>query len=145
MGIFFEQVKVFNRAPIALTVTFDGQSKDIPPGESFLPEVVIPYAKNQNPIMGTQDPHNPHMSGCQYLIGVVGTHDNCEPMTKEEWEAHLRRPCREDEQIWFEERYGNDPKAKLIVRGAGRKTAATSRHDSNAGSGGGTATFERRD
>ena len=132
MGIFYEQVELFNRAPIDLTVQFDGQCKTLTPGSNSVPKVVIDYAKNQNPIMGTQDPHNPHISGCRYLVGVVGTKDDCTPLTKDEWENHLQRPCREDEQQWFEDRYGNDPKAKLVVRGKGRKTTASSRYDAGS-------------
>lgn len=132
MGIFHEQVVLFNRAPVNLTVTFDGQAKTLVPGENMVPGVVVPYAKNQNPIMGTQDPHNPHISGCRYLVGVVGTKDNCTPLTQEEWEEHTQRPSRENEQAWFEEKYGNDPKARLIVRGKGRKTTATSRYDAGS-------------
>ena len=125
-GVFAEQVVLVNRAPINLTVTFDGQTKTLTPGENIVPKVVVAYAKNQNPIMGTQDPYNPQIEGCQYLVGVKGQ-DNCTPLTKAEWEDHCKRPCRENEQEWFDNKYGNDPKAKLIVRGKGRKTHATSR------------------
>ena len=140
MGIFFEQVELFNRAPIDLTVQFDGQCKTLIPGSNAVPRIVVDYAKNQNPIMGTQDPNNPHISGCRYLVGIVGK-DDCTPLTKKEWENHLQRPCREDEQQWFEDRYGNDPKAKLVVRGKGRKTAASSRYDAGSSPAGGNADF----
>ena len=132
MGIFHETVVLVNRAPVELNVQFDGQSKTLAPGENSVPGIVVDYAKNQNPIMGTQDIYNPHLSGCQYLVGVKGTKDNCEPLTKKEWEAHLKRPCRENEQQWFADRYGSDNKAKLIVRGAGRKSTANSRYDAGA-------------
>lgn len=131
-GIFPETVELFNRAPIELSVCFDGQSKALTPGKNLVPRMVVPFAKNQNPIMGTADPYNPHMSGGQYLVGVVGTKDNCTPLTKDEWEEHLRRPCREDEQILFQDKYGNDPKAKLVVHGKGRRTTASSRSDAGS-------------
>ena len=145
MGIFYEQVKIVNRAPIALTVTFDGQRLRLEPGENAVPELVIPYAMNQNPIMGSADPYNPHISGARYLIGVVGDDRYpCTPLTKDEWESHLNRPCRDDETIWFQDRYGSDPKAKQVVMGKGRKSTASSRHDAG-GNSGGLATFERRE
>ncbi len=132
MGIFLEQVELINRAPVTLTVQFDGQCKELKPGSNFVPAVTVPFAKNQNPIMGTQNPYDPHISGCRFLVGVKGTKDPIEPLTVEEWEEHLSRPCREDERQIFEDRYGNDPKAKQLVRGKGRKTTANSRYDAGA-------------
>lgn len=131
-GIFQETIELINRAPIPLSVTFDGQSKTLTPGSNFVPRIVVSFAKNQNPIMGTQDPYNPHMSGCQYLVGVKGTKDPIKPLTKAEWEDHCKRPCREDEQQWFADKYGSDPKAKLVTHGKGRKSTANSRYDAGA-------------
>lgn len=136
MGIFYKQVKVFNRAPVAITVRFDGQDMTLPPGEGVLPQQAIQYAKNQNPIMGSQDPSNPSISGASFLIGVVGSRDNCEPLTPEEWEAHLKRPMRLDEQALFEERYGNDPKARLVLHGRPNSSVARSRHEAGGESQG---------
>lgn len=132
MGIFLEHVKLINRAPVELTVMFDGQTTTLQPGENMVPKIVVPYAKNQNPIMGSADPYNPHISGGRYLVGVAGTKDNVTPLTKEEWEDHLQRPCREDERIWFADKYGGDPKAKLVTHGKGRKTTASSRYDAGS-------------
>ncbi len=132
MGIFLEQVELFNRAPVDLTVQFDGQCKTLKPGKTTVPGVVVQYAKNQNPVMGSQDPYNPHISGAQYLVGVVGSKDNCEPLTAEEWADHLNQPCRENVQQWFEDNYGSDAKAKLVARGKGKKTTANSRYDAGS-------------
>ncbi len=132
MGIFLEQVILFNRAPIALIVQFDGQCKTLEPGNNTVPGVTVQFAKNQNPIMGSQDPYNPHISGGRYLVGVVGTKDDVTPLTKEEWDAHLGAPCREDVQRLFDDKYGSDPKAKLQTYGKGRKTTASSRHDAGS-------------
>lgn len=142
-GIFQETVTLINRAPVDLTVQFDGQCKTLTPGPNEVPNAVVAYAKNQNPIMGTQDPYNPHISGCRYLVGVRGTKDNCKPLTKAEWEEHLNRPCREDERQWFADKYGNDPKAKLVTYGKGRQTAATSRYDAGGAESGKAAFGER--
>lgn len=148
MGIFYEHVTLINRAPIALTVTFDGQAKTLLPGENQVPAVVVEFAKNQNPIMGSADPNNPHISGGRYLVGVK---DSPEPgeetsmLTPEEWEAHLQRPCRQDEREAFLERYGNDPKARLVVHGKGRRTTANSRTEAGAGNGPANVSFSGRE
>ena len=128
MGIFIKRLKVFNRAPIALSVMFDGQRDDIPSGWYEIPEPAVWKAMNQNPIMGSGDPYNPGAAGTKYLITMEGDEHHGEPLTKEEWEAHCKRPCREDERIWFAERYGDDKKAHLLTRGS-RNVAARNRSD----------------
>lgn len=143
-GIFLEQVELINRAPIDLSVMFDGQSKTLKPGKNFVPRVVVEFAKNQNPIMGSANPYDPHISGAQYLVGLADSTDDCTPLTLEEWEAHLNRPCREDEQIVFQDRYGSDPKAKLITYGKGRKSTGRSRSDAG-GTAPGISEFSSKD
>lgn len=144
MGIFLDQVEVFNRAPVDLVCRFDGQAKILHPGKNVIPAITVDLARNQNPIMGSGDPYNPHISGARYLVGVVGR-DECEPLTKEEWEDHLQRPCRDDEQIQFRDKYGSDPKAKLVTHGKGRKTTANSRYDAGASIGASNSEFSRKD
>lgn len=131
-GIFVKQVRVFNRAPVPLAVFFDGERKTLPPGESLIPAVATYMMKNQNPRMGTGEPDNPHVDGTKYLVVEEEDEGFGEPLTKEEWDEHLGKPCRVDEQAAFQERYGSDPKAKLIVRGAGRKSTATNRAEAGA-------------
>lgn len=143
MGVFLEYVQVFNRAPVNINIRFDGQDMELKPGLGTMPVIAVQYGKNQNPVMGTQDPNNPHISGAEYLFGVVGQ-DNCEPMTKEEWEMHLGRPCRTNEEQAFQDKYGSDPKARQIVLGKGRKTAATSRVEAT-GSPRGESSFDSRE
>lgn len=143
-GVFQELVTLVNRAPINLQATFDGQSATLVPGENMVPKVIVSFAKNQNPVMGSADPYNPHISGGRYLVGVKGTKDDIIPLTQDEWEEHLKRPCREDEQIWFADKYGSDPKAKIVSYGKGRKSMAGSRHDAG-GSPKGTADFSGRE
>lgn len=146
MGIFYEQVTLINRAPVNLTVTFDGQAKTLVPGPNVVPAIVVDYAKNQNPIMGSADPNNPSISGGKYLVGVESGYDEeTEMLTKEEWEAHLNRPCRLDEIEAFQERYGGDPKARMVIHGKGRKTTANSRSDAGAGNGPQNVKFDGRD
>lgn len=129
MGIFYERVKIRNLAPVELQVQFDGQRKRIPLGVSELEEVCLPYAMNQNPIRGTQDPNNPHVSGCKYLVVQVGSEYDREPLTKDEWEEHLARPMRMDEKALFAEKYAGDPKARMVVSGVKGKASAKSRYE----------------
>lgn len=132
MGIFYEQTQIRNLAPEVLEVQFDGQRKRIPLGVSELPSHVVPYAMNQNPIRGTQDPGNPHMSGCKYLVVPVGTEYDREPLTPEEWEEHLARPMRMDEKALWEEKYAADPKARMVVSGKKGKAAAKNRYEAGS-------------
>lgn len=131
-GVFLQTTKVFNRAPESVFVFFDGERREIPVGYFDLPNMTLYHAKNQNPIMGSGDPNNPHESGTRYLVLEPGDEGYGEPLSAEEWADHLGKPCRVDEQAAFAERYANDPKAKLIVRGA--KNSATARNRYEAGS-----------
>lgn len=126
MGIFYESRIIFNRAPVPLTVTFDGQSTVLPPGESVLPLVSVNYAKNQNPIMGSADPNNPSISGARYLIGVKGQ-DDCEPLTKAEWTAHCEAACRMDWKDLIEESL--KPGEHVVVKGKKNSTQAKNAFD----------------
>jgi hypothetical protein len=129
MGVFQETVQLVNRAPVNLTVTFDGQSKTLVPGVNSIPQVSVSFAKNQNPIMGSHDPYNPHANGARYLVGVIGSKDPIEPLTEAEWEAHLGAPTRDDFQRIFDDKYSANPKARLVIKGAGKKTSANSVFD----------------
>lgn len=70
MGIFFEQIEYINRDCIQRTITYDGQRVYLKPnynekGElikgvvNMAPKICIPYALNQNVVMGTEDPTDP--------------------------------------------------------------------------------------
>lgn len=147
MGIFYEMSLCRNRTPVDLTVTFDGQCKTLPAGsDTPLPKVAIQFAKNQNPVMGSQDPNNPHISGARYLVADL-SHPDMSPdnehamLSPEEWAAHLGEPQRINSQEAFIEKYGGDPKAKLVSQGKGRKTAARSAYEAN-GVAKGISTYE---
>ena len=116
MGVFYELVTLVNRAPVPLTVRFDGQETTIHPGENQIPKIAITCAKNQNPIMGTADADNPSIRGGQYLVGVKGTEDDCTPLTKQEWETHLGKPSRMNVDDMIVSKL-NPKKERLIVRG----------------------------
>ena len=125
MGIFQDMVTLINLAPIELTVTFDGQTMRLKPGENIVPKLVVGYAKNQNPVMGSQDADNPNMSGALFLVGVKGNKkDRQEPLTKEEWATHRGAPSRIDTDAFFADRLG--PKERVMVRGKGPVQARSS-------------------
>jgi hypothetical protein len=132
MGIFYATAPCLNRTPVDLTVTFDGQSKSLPARKvTHIPKVAIQFAKNQNPVMGSADPNDPHISAGRYLVADLDDEDTPDnehsPMTDEEWEAHLGEPQRINSREAFEDEYGGDPKAKLVLRGKKGKVAARSR------------------
>ena len=121
MGIFQDLVVLVNRAPVPLSVRFDGQETTIQPGDNHIPKVVIPYAKNQNPIMGSADADNPTLQGARYLVGVRGTEDPIAPLTEKEWKEHLGQPCRMD-TTFITDRL-NPKKERLIVSGRKKPSA----------------------
>ena len=70
MGIFFEQIEFINRDCIERSITYDGQRVYVKPNydaqgnwlpdvHNFAPKLVIPYAVNQNVVMGSEDPLDP--------------------------------------------------------------------------------------
>ncbi len=126
-GTFHKHVAIFNRSPQILFVMFDGERHAIPPGRHELPEQTIAKAQNQNPIMGSGDPYNPGVAGTKYLIVREDEEGYDVPLMQAQWEDHCKRPCREDETIWFREKYGEDPHAKLVTRGSRNSVAAKSR------------------
>jgi hypothetical protein len=133
MGIFQHLVPVVNVGRVELTVTFDGQQITLPVGESHLPELTIPYAKNQNPVMGSQSPDNPSLSGMQSLIRRKDK-DNCEPMTDEEWQAHCEAACRMD---WYDLVHDRlKPGEKVVVKGKKSSVQARSRGEMGVAVGG---------
>lgn len=146
MGVFYETAPCLNRTPIDLTVTFDGQCKTLSAGSiTHLPKVAIQFAKNQNPVMGSQSIHNPHITGAKYLVADLSADDTPDnehaPITPEEWQEHLGQPQRINAQEAFEEKYSGDPGAKLVARGKGRKVAAGSSYEVGR-SQPGTSTYE---
>ena len=48
-------VEVYNRTDRTLEAIKDGQTFELPPGRSHLRADVIPFAKNQHPVPGTDD------------------------------------------------------------------------------------------
>lgn len=114
MNVFPEIVTLINRAPIVLTVRFDGEEKTLYPGENQVPRIVVPYAKSQNPIMGSEEFTDP--TGYKYLVALKGSKkDPQEMLTEEEWNDHLAAPQRLNRQQIIDDR--GDTKSREVVRG----------------------------
>lgn len=80
MGIFYDQVEVVNRTATPKMVTFDGQRVMLEPNYdekgkriegvvNTLPAQCVPYALNQNVILGTEAVFDP--SNFKSYVGVV--------------------------------------------------------------------------
>jgi hypothetical protein len=108
MAIMGETVNLVNRTSKPLTVRYDGRKETIAPGENpGFPKEAVLYAKRQNPLMGSEDPENPTMSGTQYLVGVkvkAGERqtDDISPLEQsdaiERFDKKLLRPLRKGEK-----------------------------------------------
>ena len=84
MGIFFEQIEIVNRTSRALNVRFDGQDITIPPNytaegtriegvHTMVPKQVMPFALNQNVVMGSEELEDP--SDFRSLVGFIDRKD----------------------------------------------------------------------
>jgi len=74
-----ESVTLFNRTQGNLRCMFDGQDFTIKPGKNHgFPRVAVRFAKDQNPVMGSEDPYNPH--DVQFLVGVAAWGDPVDPI-----------------------------------------------------------------
>lgn len=122
MGIFHEQIEIVNRTSRTLEIIYDGQRIQIPAnytpeGErikgvhTMVPTQVVPYALNQNVLMGSEDAIDP--SDFTSLVGFV------DPKAKnrkswhevsflEQSDALTRTPLADVLE---------DPTMKIIVRG----------------------------
>jgi len=120
MGIFQDLVEIVNRCPWNLTIRFDGQEMTLVPGKNFVPSQTIPYALNQNPLMGSQDPDNPTISGAEYLIGIPskGQKYPCDPLTDEQLDLQRNRPSRFNHEELMEPNLVKGE--KIAVRGRKR-------------------------
>ena len=115
MGIFQQMLKVYNRAPWPISIRFDGQDMVLKPGVNEIPEQVLPNALNQHPLMGSQDPDNPHVTGAEYLIGIIGKEKKypCDPLTPEQIEQQTNNPSRWDYMPMFDGQLGKQDKVEV--------------------------------
>jgi hypothetical protein len=70
-------VTLVNRTSKILNGTWDGRSYNIHPGKNSFPETMAGKFKDQNPIMGSQDPYSLEL---QYLCGIEEDGDDCSPI-----------------------------------------------------------------
>lgn len=131
LNFFGDTVTIVNRAPWPINVRWDGRDVVLQPGETpGFPRLAVPYAKNQNPLMGSEDPHDP--TKFQYLVGVRGVkRDICDPLTDEEILQHTTSPQRLNRALMQEER--GDSKAREVVRGKKQPPTFQARYDFGAG------------
>jgi hypothetical protein len=91
-----ETVTLINRTSKPLRCMFDGQRFVFQPGPNpGVPVVVVQYAKDQNPVMGTQDRYE--YEGSQYLVGVEAWGDDVSPLEQSDAQERLDRSSIEDE------------------------------------------------
>lgn len=72
-----EFVTVVNRTKDDLVGTWDGRQYDIKPGKNHFPKVQAYKFKDQNPVMGSEDPRTGSMI---YKIGIEESNDPCDPL-----------------------------------------------------------------
>ncbi len=90
LGTFKDSVTLVNRTPYPLNVRFDGEDITIAPGDNpGFPKVAVPYAKAQNPLMGSKHPNDPR----KYisLVGVKDTKDTVTPIPQEVLDVALTK------------------------------------------------------
>ncbi len=82
LGVYNNSVTLINRTKRPLTVRYDGEEITLQPGENAgFPAVAVPYAKAQNPLMGSKSVINP--AKFISLVGVKDTKDDCTPFSDE--------------------------------------------------------------
>ena len=70
-------VTLINRSSKVLTGTWDGKREEIQPGKNSYPELKAIKFKEQNPIMGTE---NPYTLDREYLCGIEEYSDPIDPV-----------------------------------------------------------------
>lgn len=82
LGAYKESVTLINRTNRFLNVRFDGEDTQLAPGENpGFPKIAVPYAKKQNPLMGSKHPVDPRRYIC--LVGVKDTKDDVTPIPQD--------------------------------------------------------------
>lgn len=82
LGTFRDSVTLVNRTNRVLNVRYDGEDISLKPGENpGFPLVAVPYAKRQNPLMGSKHPTSP--TKFIALVGVKGGKDDVSPISAE--------------------------------------------------------------
>lgn len=74
-------VTLINRSSKTLQGTWDGKHFELTPGKHSFPEIQAQKFKDQNPVMGSEDPRTLQK---QYLIGIEEHGDDCSPIEQTE-------------------------------------------------------------
>lgn len=72
-----QYVTLVNRTSKILKGTWDGRHYDLAPGKHSFPEVQAMKFRDQNPVMGSEDPATLEK---RYLIGIEEHSDDCSPI-----------------------------------------------------------------
>lgn len=93
-------VCLVNRTKRVLHYMYDGYQYDLEPGENYIPDSHVYYARNQNPVMGTQSPWSE--DGCDYLVGIKvkpgqKQRDNISPIEQSDARERLNRDELDEE------------------------------------------------
>lgn len=93
-------VTVVNRSSKILKGTWDGRHYDIAPGSHMFPETMAMKFRDQNPIMGSEDPYTLQK---QYLIGIIEMKDDCTPIEQSDkveiWDRSKMSPQKQNVQV----------------------------------------------
>lgn len=144
MGIFFEQVEFINRDCIQRTIVYDGQRVYLEPnytedGElrkdvhNFAPKICIPYAFNQNCVMGSEDPVDPSEFQ-SYVVPLVYKNQKRGKGAKElRYDISFLPSSKNRAMTRVDlEQYLDDPSLK-VVEGRGAFKASEARGDRHQG------------
>lgn len=72
-----QHVTLVNRTSKPLKGVWDGRHYTLAPGQHSFPEIQAMKFKEQNPIMGSEDPYTMQK---EYLIGIVEQNDDISPI-----------------------------------------------------------------
>lgn len=120
MGIFYEQTEIINRTSKRLQVRFDGQDIELKPNytedgkrlsdvHNMIPTIVVPYARAQCVLMGSEDALDPSL--WVSLVGIKGKHDT-------KFLEQSSNPTRVDLA-----EYLDDPSVKIELGGSRRRAS----------------------
>lgn len=91
-----QYVTLVNRSSKTLRGVWDGRHYDIAPGKHSFPEIMAMKFRDQNPIMGSEDPRTLQ---CDYLMGIEELSDNCTPIEQTDAPQRIDRGKTPDKVV----------------------------------------------
>jgi hypothetical protein len=78
-------IRIFNRAPFGVIVTKDGRDHPIPPGYSHITSDLLRFAREQNPVPGSEDATTLQFESLISRVAPPGfvQRDSLEPISQE--------------------------------------------------------------